>query len=234
MDALRPILLNMFPEARASSDLLKFLVQLLSRKLNDSSSALFLPNLIKGQRNPTYDPYHVDRWSIPGIIDGMSGTFTDLAITGISNAGVKGEPTVDDDNVISGSGVFLQALKEPKSIHVEGNASLIQDDDGQRLNGTFTADIYEATVQVKVQLSADGDKIQASVQQIALQKPDNLTGVMKVAVKVDPNYDEFLNDRINQPSKLELIYQKLQGELSSTTTLKSFSDLITKAINNVA
>lgn len=234
MDALGPILLNMFPEARTSSDLLKFLVQLLSRKLNDSSSALFLPNLIKGQRNPTYDPYHVDRWSISSIIDGMSGTFTDLAITGISNAGVKGEPTVDDDNVISGSGVFLQALKQPKSIHVEGNASLIQDDDGQRLNGTFTADIYEATVQVKVQLSADGDKIQASVQQIALQKPDDLTRVMKVAVKVDPNYDEFLNDRINQQSKLELIYQKLQGELSSASTLKNFSDLITNAINNVA
>ncbi|WP_025680996.1 hypothetical protein [Paenibacillus massiliensis] len=231
---LRAIILNRFPEARESSDLLRFLVQLLSRKLNDPASTFFLPHLIQQQRAPTYDPYEVNSWSISNIIDGMSGTFTKLKITGLSNASVQGLPTVSDNNVISGDGVFLKALKQPASIHITGTATLIQNDNGQRLSGAFSADLTEATVRVQIQLGDHGDQIQADVQEIRLHPPDKLTDIMMVSVNIDPHYDKFLNARINQNHKLKLIYEKIQGELTSPQTLHSFSELITKAINHIA
>ncbi|MEK5641765.1 hypothetical protein BK138_09380 [Paenibacillus rhizosphaerae] len=214
---------------------LDFAVSYLAKQFNRPDSSLFLPKLIRSQRNPAYDPWVIEEQQLPYLFSHLKAVLKQATITGISNVSVIGSPSVQNDSIVTAQAQFSKALPAPDSITIKGTLMLIQDT-GETLTCDFTASAKGASAETKVTFVENGKRLQATVDELKLTIPKPYVQALHVDVRVlgsDPSWNALLQNKLNEEKHLDIMVGLLCGKLAEKQTLQSFSDLLTNAINSI-
>jgi hypothetical protein len=230
----------------AASPLLQFIVQLVSARMDDPTSSLYLPLLVRSQSNPTFDPYQAGGWNLGDLGSGLTASLQDIVVTGLSNAQLAPGTSVSSTDVVSATVQFLTAaeptppLSPPLATQITLTGGVTASDDGQEMPpGTFTIAIVSMSAAAQVAITAGTqNNLVATAQSLEISVPTPYTSYVTVTVDIPPSgsfdWGSLLTQSLNQEAQLANLVTTLQGQLGSAPVLAALSQELTAVLAQVA
>jgi hypothetical protein len=197
--------------------------------LNSTGSALFLPQLLCQNQNPSLSPLHIDSIDLPTISAGPitleSGKVTDLNFTGLTNAQAPpGAIAISDQEVLQFTGT-LGAWNPPPKVScaggipappARGNATFNVTPKGfpKTLTGALAMTVNGMQVTGSAKASGpDDSSLTIEIMSLALTASD-LVSALKLSLDIQSDFKAIINNVINTPNVLSKVLDELNAELS--------------------